>query len=240
MKIISWNCNRQFRTKFSEISKEEADIYVIQECEDPSKTKNEEYKEFAGNNYIWTGDLENQGLGIFAKEDVKIEKISGLNEDYKNFIALRVNDSFNLLGVWAMPKYVEMIHDYFDANKELFNENLIMCGDFNSNAIWDKEHRTKDSNGIRKNQTELNLKLEKSNLISAYHHLNNEEQGKETQDTFYLYRHLNRKFHIDFVYSGIGVVKEFKILDAYKWITLSDHLPIAFKIDFSQKTLTDF
>ena len=78
MKIISWNCNRQFRTKFSEISKEKADIYVIQECEDPSKTKNEEYKEFAGNNYIWTGDLENQGLGIFAKEDVKIEKISGL------------------------------------------------------------------------------------------------------------------------------------------------------------------
>ena len=33
-------------------------------------------------------------------------------ENFKNFIALRVNDSFNLLGVWAMPPYVEMIHDY--------------------------------------------------------------------------------------------------------------------------------
>lgn len=74
MKIVTWNCNRQFRTKFTEIVEEDADIYVIQECEDPLKSKNEEYLEFAGDNYFWTGENKNMGLGIFAKSDVKLEK----------------------------------------------------------------------------------------------------------------------------------------------------------------------
>lgn len=126
MKIISWNCNGKFREKFKDIIEEDADIYVIQECEDPVKAKNDEYKEFAGDNYFWTGNSKDKGLGIFAKEDVALEKISDLNEeDFSNFIALKVNDSFNLLGVWAMPPYVEMIHDFFDVNKSLFDESLI-------------------------------------------------------------------------------------------------------------------
>ena len=42
MKIISWNCNGKFREKFKDIIEEDADIYVIQECEDPVKAKSEE------------------------------------------------------------------------------------------------------------------------------------------------------------------------------------------------------
>ena len=33
IKIVSWNCNGKFREKFEEIVEEDADIYVIQECE---------------------------------------------------------------------------------------------------------------------------------------------------------------------------------------------------------------
>lgn len=231
MKIITWNCNWKFREKFKSIVEENADIYVIQECEDPSQANNEEYLEFAGDNYFWCGNYKDKGLGIFAKEDIKLEKIPDLNEEFDHFIALRVNDSFNLLGVWAMPKYVEMIHDYFDANGDLFDENLIMCGDFNSNAIWDKEHKTKDAEGNDKNQTNLVLKLEKSNLVSAYHHLNDERQGEESQATFFMYRHLDKPFHIDQVFASVDRVKELEIGNAEKWIELSDHLPIIFEID---------
>ena len=231
MKIITWNCNGKFREKFTSIIEEDADIYVIQECENPAESKVSEYKEFAGDNYFWTGSIHYKGLGIFAKDNIKLEKISGLNEEFKNFIALRVNDSFNLLGVWAMPDYVEMIHDYFDANTWLFDENLVMCGDFNSNSIWDREHLTKDSNGNDKNQTNLNQKLENSNLISAYHCLTGEKQGCESDSTFFLYRHLDKKYYIDYVYYGDDVVINFEILDVSKWIQLSDHLPISFEIN---------
>ena len=127
LKIVSWNCNGKFREKFNEIIEENADIYVIQECEDPSQSSEEEYREFAGDNYIWTGHLHYKGLGIFAREDVKLERIAD-NGEFSHFIPLRINDEFNLLGVWAMKDYVEMIHDYFDSNEDLFDDNLVVCG----------------------------------------------------------------------------------------------------------------
>lgn len=102
IKIVSWNCNGKFREKFKEIVEEDADIYVICECENPVESNDEDYIEFAGNNYFWTGDLHYKGLGIFAREDVKIEKLE-TEGDFKHFIPVKLNDSFNLLGVWAMP-----------------------------------------------------------------------------------------------------------------------------------------
>ena len=230
MKIVSWNCAGKFREKYASIIEEDADIYVICECEDPARAKVKEYVEFAGDNYFWTGDLHYKGLGIFAKNNIKLEPIEGLNEEFKNFIALRVNDKFNLLGVWAMPPYVEMIHDYFDANLDLFDDNLVMCGDFNSNAIWNREHKTKDSNGNDKNQTNLNIKLNNHGLVSVYHDLTGEKQGKEKEYTFYLYRKLDNPYHIDYVYAGKDVVTNFNIGNADKWIQLSDHAPLTFEI----------
>lgn len=43
-------------------------------------------------------------------------------------------------------------------------------------------------------------------------------------------RHLNNSFHIDFVYAEENMVKEFAIMDHYKWINVTDHLPLVFKI----------
>ena len=238
MKIVSWNCASKFREKYTSIIEENADIYVICECENPAEAKVKNYVEFAGENYFWTGNIHWKGLGIFAKDNIKLEPIEGLNEKFKNFIAVRVNDNFNLLAVWAMGKdkekglneYVEMIHDYFDANSELFDENLIMCGDFNSNAIWNHLHKAKDNEGNAKDQTNLNKKLNNNGLFSAYHDLTNEKQGKETQSTFYQSRHLDQPYHIDYVYTGKDRVISFQIGDAEKWIELSDHMPIIFEI----------
>ena len=70
MKIVSWNCAGAFREKYTSIIEEDADIYVIPECENPAEAKLKEYKEFAGDNYFWTGDLHYKGLGIFAKENI--------------------------------------------------------------------------------------------------------------------------------------------------------------------------
>ena len=72
MKIISWNCNGKFREKFKEIIKFDADVYVIQECEDPEKYLNDNYPNFAKNS-VWIGDNPNKGLGVFAKQEILIE-----------------------------------------------------------------------------------------------------------------------------------------------------------------------
>ena len=231
LKIVSWNCNGKFREKFNEIIEEDADIYVIQECEDPSQSTEEEYREFAGDNYIWTGHLHYKGLGIFAKEEVSLEILED-NGEFEHFIPVRVNDEFNLLAVWAMGRnkekglnpYVQMIHDYFDANEFLFDENLIMCGDFNSSVVFNGHHPKS------KNHTVLNEKLESKGLKSIYHYITCDEQGNEKSMTFYQVRHLNNPFHLDFVYANENMVHEFDILDQYKWINLSDHLPLVFKV----------
>ena len=239
MKIVSWNCASKFREKYTSIIEEDADIYVICECEDPARAKVKEYVEFAGDNYFWTGDLHYKGLGIFAKDRIKLEKLAEYcDTPFKNFIALRVNDSFNLLGVWTIKdevngkkiEYVEMIHEYFDANTDLFDENLIICGDFNSNVIWDYKQKVKDNEGNPEDQTHLNVKLKNKGLISAYHDLNNEEHGQETQPTYHWRWNLENPYHIDYVYSGKDVVTDLKIGDANKWNELSDHIPITFEI----------
>ena len=244
MKIVTWNCAGKFREDYEVIFEEDADIYVIQECENPDepKDKYKKYESAVGKMRIWTGDLHYKGLGIFAKDNVKLEKILGLNEKFKHFIALNVNDSFNLLGVWAMDgdkekglnPYVEMIHDYFNSNEDLFDEKLIMCGDLNSSVVFNGHHKTKDDDGNPKDHTHLNEKLNNKGLYSAYHELTGEKQGEETSPTFYLSRHLDEPYHIDHVYAKKGAVSKLKILDPEKWIRISDHIPIVFEIDESQ------
>ena len=258
MKIVSWNCNGSFRDYFKNITDEksdtyvDADIYVIQECENPRdyRPKYKEYRkivsDLVGNNYYWVGDLHSKGLGIFAKESVKLSR-KKVNGDYKHFMAFRVNDEFNLLCIWAMDPYVEMIHDFFDDNTELFDENLIICGDFNSNVKWDNEHKTPDNERKPKNHSRLNEKLCKKGLFSVYHGITDDKPKEETKNTFFLYRHLNKPDHIDYFYANKDLIKntkwrgdrrkakkglpnEFEILERWQWLSMSDHLPLVWNI----------
>ena len=297
MTIVSWNCNGGFWEKFDEISKLEADIYVICECGNPAKSESAEYKEFA-KNYLWIGENKDRGLGIFAKkENLKLELIPHKNElvedylvvknekkfymgkkaeeskkeipkeeyiEFRHILPVRVENSFNLLAVWAMGEskrggsnnYVEMIHEFLDENidnNELFGDTLIMCGDFNSSAVFNPKHTYKrthrDIYGNHKNHTCLDCKLNKKGLFSVYHELTNEESGEEKQATFFQSRHLNNPYHLDYIYASKELFEgktriirkgkkddkdsdnEFEICDNWEWISLSDHLPIVFKFD---------
>lgn len=63
MRLISWNCNGALRNKLHKVLPLDADICVIQECEDPAQSKSDDHKTWAGN-YLWTGTNKNRGLGI--------------------------------------------------------------------------------------------------------------------------------------------------------------------------------
>ena len=75
MRIVSWNCNGAFRKKLHLLEELNADVLVIQECEDPVQCRDAHYKQWA-TNHLWAGDNKNKGLGVFAKPDVRLEPLN--------------------------------------------------------------------------------------------------------------------------------------------------------------------
>ena len=232
MKIVTWNCNSKFSKKFLAILEEDADIYVIQECDNPLIANSDEYLEFASN-YYWVGENQYYGLGIFAKDNIKLELVDLDDKGLRYFIPVNVNDDFNLLGIWTNPNiegnkviyYPKEITKYYEAHKDtgFFNENMIMCGDFNCDVrLINKTHG--------KNVYEMMDKLSEVGLIDVYHYLNGETQGEESKSTFFMNRNLSKPFHLDHIFSSPDKVKDLEIGDADKWLQLSDHVPVIFKI----------
>ena len=97
MKIVSWNANCKFREKYKEIAKLGADVYVIQESENPETCKDTEYREFVKNGF-WTGGIPFKGLLVFSPNpDIKLVLLDWKTQDYHYFLPVRVNDEFTLV-----------------------------------------------------------------------------------------------------------------------------------------------
>ena len=218
MKIVSWNCNGKFREKFQYILELNADIYIIQECENPAESTCIEYIGFA-KNYLWVGEHKNKGLGVFAREGVSIVENSWQKFCLRNFLSVRVNNSFDLVAVWACYPYIEEYYIYQSINIANYNENTIIIGDFNSNSVWDKKHYTRTHGAIVQQLNEIGI-------CSAYHYYTHETQGCETTPTFYLYRRLDKAYHIDHCFTAVKNIHNYRVLNNSRWLEKSDHVPI--------------
>ncbi len=233
MKIISWNCNGAFRKKFEIVSNLDADIYIIQECEDPARTNHDNYKDWSKNR-LWIGDSKNKGLGIFAKSHVDLELLNWSNtfQDHsvKYFLPCLVNNDFQLLGVWTHRNnspnfgYMGQFWKYLQTNSEYIG-NSIIAGDFNSNAIWDQWDRWW-------NHTDVVKILKEKDIDSIYHILTGEEQGQETKPTFWLQKKEEKPYHIDYFFLSkkYQQPKNFEIEERTNWIEFSDHVPLILEI----------
>ena len=230
MKIVTWNCNGAFRKKFEHLTKFDADLLIIQECEDPSKAIDKSYTEWA-TNYVWIGDTKNKGIGIFAKPHIILKKLDWSNayKDHtvKHFLPCSVNDEFNLLAVWTHQNnspnfgYMGQFWKYLQVNKEKF-QNTIIAGDFNSNVIWDQWDRWW-------NHSDVVRELKEIGIESLYHRFTKDEPGKEIQPTFYLRRSLERPYHIDYVFASEKLASKLENLSVglyENWKHISDHSPM--------------
>lgn len=222
MKIVSWNCNGRFREKLQDILDLDADIYVIQECENPAESTCATYKDFA-QNYLWTGESKNKGLGVFAGADIHLEENDWLKFCLRNFLSIRVNDKFDLVAVWACKPYIEEYYIYQSINISNYNENTIIIGDFNSNAMWDKKNCVRTHSAVVQQLNEIGI-------CSAYHYQNNESQGNEITPTFYLYRHADKGYHIDHCFIAPKNLQNYCVLNSSEWLKKSDHMPILLEI----------
>jgi exonuclease III len=230
MKILTWNCDGAFRNKIQAIKSLQADIVVIQECEDPNQSSDESYQEFTQNGF-WIGDNKHKGLGIFAKPHIKLDKLNWSSKKLQYFIPCRINDEFNIIACWChgarfkTHNYIGQLWQYMQLHKSKFGTCMII-GDLNANVFWDKPSRNW-------NHSDVVCELEEVNIHSLYHRYFDEVQGAESQPTFYLYKHLDKPYHMDYIFASEVLIHDdfmMSIGSAKDWMGLSDHMVLICEI----------
>jgi len=230
MKIITWNCQGAFRKKADFILAHQPDILVIQECENPEKLIFNSATP-KPNDFLWFGDNPHKGVGIFSYSDFQFSLLEH-NTDIKQIMPVTAANEqihFTLFAIWANNpsdtdgRYVEQVWKAVNYYEELLSEGqVILTGDFNSNKIWDKEHKT----GNHSNVVE---KLAEKDIWSVYHQYLEQEQGKEEHPTFFLHRKIEKPYHLDYCFVSEELYKKItsvKVGNHEDWTTHSDHTPL--------------
>jgi exodeoxyribonuclease-3 len=249
MKIVTWNCNGALRNKTEALDSLNADVYVVQECENPALST-QKFQDWAGD-YLWTGKSKHKGLGVFPKNGHTVcashwngtfsqpgvsnsnPSSSWTTNDLKLFLPFILNNKFQVLGVWTKAdnaeafSYIGQLWKYLQIHRsQLNNKNTILLGDFNSNRIWDKPD-------CWWNHSDVVEELGAIGLQSVYHQQTIEQQGQETTPTFFLQRNVEKSYHIDYVFVSEELL-QFSYLQVGKqtmWLSLSDHMPMTLKIE---------
>jgi endonuclease/exonuclease/phosphatase family metal-dependent hydrolase len=71
--------------------------------------------------------------------------------------------------------------------------------------------------------------LEDKGIFSAYHLYHKQVQGREADPTFYLFRHLDKPYHIDYCFVSADIAKHIISVEIGAhdyWTKLSDHVPL--------------
>lgn len=226
MRVLTWNCNGALRRKFDYVAAFNADLLVIQECEDPARTVHSEYRAFA-HNHIWAGPTKNKGIAVFARDGVKLDKVELSLEPLELFLPIMVNEHWPLLACWTRHanspnfRYVGQLWKFLQAHKAFLEHPAsVVIGDLNSNTRWDEWDRWW-------NHSDVVNELEAIGLKSAYHQHFGEAQGSETRPTLFHTRNIGKPYHIDYGFFGASWhVEDVCVGSPTDWIGISDHMPI--------------
>lgn len=236
MRIEEWNCQGAFRNKNTEIFELRPDILIVPECEKEDKLGFGHLTP-RPNDFLWYGDTGKKGIGIFSYSDYKFKLLKDFNPRFRYVLPLEVSNgktSFLLFAIWAMDNKQNPIASYIgqvwlavNYYQSILTENSIVIGDFNSNQIWDEKTRAG-------NHTDVVNFLNDLGIESLYHKQFNETQGKESLRTFFMYRNLEKPYHIDYVFASQSIIKNgYKLTlgDSARWIDKSDHVPLILDLE---------
>lgn len=225
-----------FRKKAEHILIYKPDILIVPECEHPDKLLFS-LSTVKPTDTLWFGKNQNKGLAIFSYSNFRFKVLDNHNQNLQMIIPIAVTGGdfdFTLFAIWANNPtdqdghYIEQVwkavHHY---NNLLKDERTLLIGDFNSNKIWDKQHR-------KSNHSIVVRLLEEKGIFSTYHSHHQQLQGIEAHPTLYMYRHKNKPYHIDYCFASkdlLEKVNSVEVGDFDSWIKYSDHMPVMVTID---------
>jgi hypothetical protein len=131
LKLLTWNCRGVLREKYKQLDYYNADLIIIQECENPLTFKNSDYIEWAGE-YLWLGNIKHKGLGVFAKNGTKIVMNDWPSDGTKYFIPFKIYGKLNALATWCHRAnsptfgYIGQLWKYIQLNIDLLS-TVIIC-----------------------------------------------------------------------------------------------------------------
>ena len=182
---------------------------------------------------LWVGKNKNKGIGVFSRNGHKLEKLDLDDDGHQSLLTpCLINGSLNLIAVSTKHanspnfRYIGQFWKYLQLHKESITKlQPIICGDFNSNSIWDEWDRWW-------NHTDVVRELQEIGIESLYHYANDEEQGKESSPTLYLHRKIEKPYHIDYAFLPGELLRGSKIIVGRQeqWLEFSDHMPITVEI----------
>ena len=232
MRVITWNCNGAFRKKYHALEDFNADVLVIQECENPAEST-KQFREWAGQ-FLWTGENKNRGIGVFARSNIELSKLNWNDDGLQCFLPCRVNNAFDLVAVWTKQanspnfRYIGQLWKYLKLHGEkLAGKPSLLVGDLNSNTCRDEWDRWWNHSDVVQVLSDLGLH-------SLYHSYFGEAQGQESRPTLFHTRNADKPYHVDYAFASADLFDPtedaVEIGAVATWLGLSDHMPIIFPI----------
>lgn len=230
MRIVTWNCNGALRKKLQPLLALSADVYIVQECENPEHSKELSYKDWAKSS-LWIGESRHKGVGVFSNT-TELTKLDWDSKGLQSFLPFTINHQITALAVWTRQansptfRYIGQAWKYLQEHKaRIPHQKSIICGDFNSNACWDVWDRWW-------NHSDVLRELSQIGFDSVYHHCTAEPQGKESQPTFFMHRKIEKPYHIDHAFLSADLLGNTSISvgKASDWLEFSDHMPVVLEI----------
>ena len=230
LRIATWNCNGALRKKWGRLATLKADVYVVQECEDPGQTKDAAYQAWCAN-HLWTGTSKHKGIGIFSASELTLQAVPMDLIPLELFLPCLVDGDWPLLATWTKQanspnfRYIGQLWKFLQKHREfLRHPRAMLVGDLNSNVIWDEWDRWW-------NHSDVVRELEDLGLESCYHRHFSEMQGQELQPTFFLHRRQEKPHHIDYGFAGPQwAVQHVEVGAVADWLEKSDHMPMVFEL----------
>ena len=99
MKILAYNINKSTQEKLDKVLLMEADVFILPEVACPSMVQLPE-----GFEMVWTGDIDQKGLGVIWKSELKAIVPEWFNPEHRYFLPLLVEDKL-IMAAW--PTMIE-------------------------------------------------------------------------------------------------------------------------------------